>query len=79
MNYLYEFYYVFFNSYRLKIKKTGRLIPGVFYSLLISSCALFSVHRDQEFFIRFSLAHAADQKFHSFYGGHVREVIPEYP
>jgi len=51
MNYLYEFYYVFFNSYRLKIKKPGLASPGIFYSLLISLYALFSVHGDQEFFI----------------------------
>ena len=30
MNYLYEFYYVFFNSYRLKIKKPGLEVPVYF-------------------------------------------------
>ena len=79
MNYLYEFYYVFFNSYRLKIKKPGPISPGIIYSLLISVYALFSVHRDQELFIGFGLAHTVDQEFHGFDGGHVREVIPEYP
>ncbi len=31
MNNIHEIYYVFFNSYRIKIKKTGTVNPGIFY------------------------------------------------
>jgi hypothetical protein len=78
-NKIHEIYYVFINSYKLKIKKTGTQTPVYFLRISSCSCPLFSVHGDQEFFIGFSLAQAADQEFHRFDGCHIRQVIPEYP
>jgi hypothetical protein len=51
MKYLYEFYYVFINSYRIKIKKPGLSIPVYFICISDAYPCLLGVHGDQEFFI----------------------------
>ena len=51
MNKIHEIYYVYFNSYRLKIKKPGSQIPVYFICINHSHTLLLGVHGDQEFFI----------------------------
>jgi hypothetical protein len=51
MNKIHEIYYVFFNSYRIKIKKPGLSIPVYFICISHANPCLFGVHRNKEFFI----------------------------
>ena len=51
MNKIHEIYYVFINSYRLKIKKPGSQIPVYFIRYPSMKGTLLGVHGDQEFFI----------------------------
>ena len=79
MNKIHEFYYVFNNSYAIKIKTPGLKNPGVNIVSHPLPAWLFGVHGYQEFFIGFGLAQPADKELHGLDGGHVREVISEYP
>ena len=52
VNILYEFYYVFINSYRLKIKKNrDKKSRYVFLAYHHAHACLLGIHGDQEFFI----------------------------